>query len=137
MLARFDHYTAAAKTLVDPLAAIPIRANAINLIRAKQGTKLFNRLLGAKWRTYFAHSVEHGSHSFLVCDCQREAVRCTTRWVTERAVQEAPVVWPLTNTRIDARLDALARDKAFDVGAELGAIFCRSPNGVFLVFLVD
>src|SRR5262245_23393272 len=106
MLACFDHYTAATETLINPLAAIPIRANTINLVLTKQGAELFNRLLRAKWWAYFAHCIEHAAHTFFVRNSQRETVTCTARWVGKCAVQEAPVIRPLTDTRVNARLNA-------------------------------
>src|SRR5215510_13519669 len=137
MLARFDHYTAATKAFINPFATIPIRADAINLVLTKQGTELFNRLLGAEWRTYLAHCIEHGRHSLLVSNRQRETVTCTTRWVGERAIDVAPIIGPLSNAGIDTCLNAFRSDKALDVSSKLSAIFCSSPDGIFLIFLVD
>src|SRR5262245_11489047 len=137
MLAWLDHYTAAAETLIYPLAAIPIRANAINLVLTKEGAKLFNRLLRAKWWPYLAHCIKHGSHSFFVGNSERETVTRATGWVNKRRIQEAPVVRPLTNAGVDARFNALARNEALNVTPKQGAIFGSRPGGVFFILFVD
>src|SRR5262249_7718741 len=105
MLAWLDNHAAPAKALINPFAAIPIRANTINLIRTKQGAELFDRLLGAKWWAYFAHCIEHAAHTLFMRNRQREAIAGTTRRVSEGAVDVAPVIRPLSNAGIDARLN--------------------------------
>src|SRR5262249_768789 len=137
MLACFDNNAAAAETLINPFTAIPITSGAINHILTKKAAELLDCLLRAKWWAYFTHCIEHGSHALFVCNRQRKTVTCTARWVNERAVDVAPVIGPLANTRVNAGLNAFACDEALDVGAKLRTIFGLGPNRVFFVFLID
>src|SRR5262249_1099984 len=116
MLAWLNHYAAATKALINPFAAIPIRANAVNLILTKQGTELFNCLLGAKRRAYLTHCIEYGGHSFLVRNRQCKAITCATTRIDERAIDVAPVIGPLADTRVNAGFNTFACDKAFNIG---------------------
>src|SRR5215831_17059147 len=137
MLAWLDHYATATKALVDPFAAVAIRTHAINLVRAKKAAELFDRLLRTKRWPYFANGIEHTTHALLVGNRQRKAIARTTARINEGAIEIAPVIGPLANTRVNAGLNAFRSDKAFDVGAEFGAIFCSRPHRVLLILLVD
>src|SRR5215831_12243983 len=106
MFACFDHDATSAKALINPFTAIPIRADAVNLVLTKKAAELFNRLLWAKRRTYFAHSIEHAAHALFMRNGQREAIACTAARINERAIDVAPIVRPFSDTAIDARLDA-------------------------------
>src|SRR5262249_33211449 len=137
MLTCFDHYATATKALIDPLSTIPIRANTINLVLTKKAAKLLDGLLWAKWWAYFAHGVEHAAHTFFVRNRQRETVTCAARWVGKCRVQEAPVIRPLTNARVNARLNTFRGDEGLYVAPKLRAVLGLSPNRVLLIFLVN
>src|SRR5262249_4380505 len=108
-----------AEALARPLAGVPVASHLADAVALDQLRELGNHGLGRERRPPLTQRVHHDHVLLTMPYRQRHAVDAAPRRIDEAVVPHALPRHPPAHARRHARFHRLARDKAFDVAAEL------------------